>query len=99
MRPSDQGMQYVRYIVMPFILLFTTIINASAYYCQFDKPASSSIEGRWDITVDVDGKKFPSWLEVRHSGLHMLVGQFVGIGGSARPVSRINFTDGKMSFS
>ena len=99
MRPSHQGMQYVRYIVMPFILLFTTIINASAYYCRFDKAAPSSIEGRWDITVDVDGKKFPSWLEVRHSGLHMLVGQFVGIGGSARPVSRINFIDGKMSFS
>jgi len=99
MRPSDPGSQYVRYIVIPVILLFTTIINASAHHCRFDKPVPSSIEGRWDITVDVDGKKFPSWLEVRHSGLHMLVGQFVGIGGSARPVSRINFTDGKMSFS
>ena len=29
----------------------------------------------------------------------MLVGQFVGIGGSARPISRVNFKDGKISFS
>ncbi|MGZ8558739.1 MAG: 3-keto-disaccharide hydrolase, partial [Chitinophagaceae bacterium] len=42
---------------------------------------------------------FPSWLEVRHSGTSMLVGQFVFITGSARPVSRVNFNDGKMSFS
>jgi hypothetical protein len=29
----------------------------------------------------------------------MLVGEFVGISGSARPVSRINLKDGKLSFS
>lgn len=59
----------------------------------------STIEGRWDITVDVNGKKEPSWLEVRHSGLKMLIGQFVGISGSARPVSKVNFKDDKLSFS
>jgi hypothetical protein len=31
--------------------------------------------------------------------LHTLVGRFVGGGGSARPISKVNFTDGKMSFS
>ena len=60
---------------------------------------SSPIEGRWDLTVMVDGKTAPSWLEVRHSGRHTLVGQYVGIVGSARPISKINFADGKMSFS
>lgn len=62
-------------------------------------PDSASIEGRWDITIYNEGKTMPSWLEVVHSGLHTLVGQFVGTGGSARPISKINFSDGKVSFS
>lgn len=61
--------------------------------------AANPIEGRWDITIDVDGKPSPSWLEVRHSGHSMLIGQFTGIVGSARPVSRVNFKDGKLSFA
>ena len=34
----------------------------------------SSIEGRWDITIDASGVSHPSWLEVRHSGSHTLNG-------------------------
>jgi hypothetical protein len=59
----------------------------------------SPLEGRWDITVVVDGKPSPSWLEVMHSGNGHLVGQYVGIVGSARPISKISFADGKMSFT
>ena len=58
-----------------------------------------TLEGRWDLTIMVKGKESPSWLEVRHSGLHTLIGEFVGSGGSARPISKINFTDDKMSFT
>ena len=58
------------------------------------------IEGRWDITVtNKDGKTSPSWLEVNHSGVKYLNGYFVGSGGSARPISRINFVGDKVSFS
>lgn len=55
--------------------------------------------GRWDITVDVDGKPSPSWLEVKLSGTRTLVGYFVGITGSARPVAKVNFDNGKFSFT
>lgn len=61
--------------------------------------APSPLEGRWDITVDVNGKPSPSWLEVRHSGYKMLVGQFVASSGSARPISKVTVKDGKFSFS
>jgi hypothetical protein len=47
----------------------------------------------------MDGKQLPSWLEVHLSGLSTLVGEFVGSGGSARPISKVNFNDGKMSFT
>lgn len=58
-----------------------------------------AIEGRWDITVHEPGREVPSWLEVQRSGTRTLVGRFVGGGGSARPISRIGFTNGKLSFS
>jgi len=60
---------------------------------------SAAIQGRWDLTVNINGRYYPSWLEIHHSGLKMLVGRFVGIGGSARPISRIYLENGTMSFS
>lgn len=54
--------------------------------------------GRWDITMDENGKPAPSWLEVKLSGTKTLVGSFVGATGSARPVSKVNFDNGKFSF-
>jgi hypothetical protein len=60
---------------------------------------SKDLIGRWDITVDEDGKLAPSWLEVKLSGTHRLIGHFVGTSGSARPVSKINFDNGKFSFT
>jgi hypothetical protein len=62
-------------------------------------PADSPAIGRWDLTVDMGDRKAPSWLEVKLSGLSTLVGYFVADGGSARPISKVNFTDGKISFN
>jgi len=59
---------------------------------------SKLLEGRWDLTMTVNGKERPSWLEVRHSGEHALVGRFCYVAGSARPVSEIKFNQGKFSF-
>lgn len=58
------------------------------------------VEGRWDLTLQrKDGKDFPSWLEVLHSGNHSLVGYFVAISGSARPISSVNVDGNKFHFS
>ena len=77
-------------ISLTFSFIVTTVKAA---------PDTSSVEGRWDITVYNSGQTMPSWLEVVHSGLHTLVGQFVGAGGSARPISKVNVNNGKVSFS
>lgn len=79
-----------------FISLFST---AKARVCAFEERDSFSIEGRWDMTIQMRGKDHPSWLEVNHSGYSTLVGQFVGSSGSARPISRIYFSDKKISFT
>ena len=90
-----------RILFMLTFLFFTSMNINSTNASGIPVPESDTlaIQGKWDITINVDGKMYPSWLEVRHSGLEMLVGRFVGMGGSSRPVSRINIKDGKMSFS
>ena len=88
-----------QYLLMPVIVCWFTATTAKANHTDLKVAADSSIEGRWDITIDENGKEVPSWLEIRHSGTHRLIGHFVGGGGSARPISGIKFTGGKMSFT
>lgn len=59
---------------------------------------SKDLIGRWDITVQKDGKQVPSWLEVKLSGFSTLVGYFVSDAGSARPVSHVKLDNGKFFF-
>lgn len=73
---------------------------------EVHNPASQTIPkeaegllGRWDLTVDKEGKSAPSWLEIKLSGFNTLVGYFVSDGGSSRPVSHIKLADGKFSFA
>jgi hypothetical protein len=62
-------------------------------------PDDQALLGRWDLTVHGARGDRAAWLEVRHSGVKTLVGQFVGTGGSARPISQIEFKDGEMRFT
>lgn len=81
-------------------LLFCMNAFAAANTLPYQEKVAPSLEGRWDITLpDVEGKELPSWLEVGHSGNHTLVGRFVYAFGSARPISKIQFSNGKFSFS
>jgi 3-keto-disaccharide hydrolase len=82
--------------VLSLAILFLLTSSASSAQQMSD---TSALVGRWDITVNMNGHLYPSWLEVQHSGIDMLVGRFVGTGGSARPVSRIYFSNGVMHFS
>jgi|SRR5699024_6392573 len=49
--------------------------------------------GRWDITLESPNGPQPSWLEISESGNQALVGRFVGVTGSARPVSEIMYSE------
>jgi hypothetical protein len=66
-----------------------------------DKPAprEPGILVRWDLVVTGPDGEYPSWLEVRRSGYRTLVGSFVGQFGSARPIGKVEFTDGRLRFS
>ena len=82
-----------RYLLTIFCFSFALLSKANNY------SDTSSVLGRWDITMNIAGREFPSWLEIHRSGVKMLVGEFVGDGGSARPISRIYLENGKLSFS
>jgi hypothetical protein len=96
---SSSCQQVCLYILVPVFLLMSSICFAKEHRVFHVKEDAFPIEGRWDITINADGKKLPSWLEVVHSGLRTLVGSFVGTGGSARPISKIYYADGNFSFS
>ncbi len=89
----------IRRILLPAFLLIMTASYLHAMDARDDVAGKATLEGRWDLTVTMNGKELPSWLEVRHSGVSTLIGDFVGAGGSARPISRIHFNDGKMNFT
>jgi len=55
--------------------------------------------GRWDLTIHLPNRDVPSWLEMQASGTRTMVGRFVGGGGSARPISKINYNGSSFSFS
>ncbi len=59
----------------------------------------SPLIGRWDLVIDSKDRHKAGWLEVRHSGVSMLVGAYVGTTGSARPISKVDFKDGTFSFT
>jgi hypothetical protein len=80
-------------ILIPLLLACVTASSSA-------QPAAPAIIGRWDITVQrPDGAERSAWLEVRHSGVSTLVGQFVGMSGSARPIAQVEFTNGEMRFA
>ncbi|MET0717600.1 MAG: DUF1080 domain-containing protein [Pseudoxanthomonas sp.] len=61
--------------------------------------AEESAIGRWDLTLQTPSGARPSWLEIRRSGHRTLVGRFVGISGSARPVSRVEMQGDELRFA
>jgi len=91
-------MKKISAFIIAFLLL-SVFYNSNAHAISTVKFFESPVEGRYDLTLFNEGKNYPAWLEIHHSGTRTLVGQYVGQGGSARPISKINFIDGKVSFS
>lgn len=78
-----------------------TVFSYSAFAQHNEAPNDfgQKLLGRWDLTVNINGKDHPSWIEIHKSGSNRLVGYYVGTGGSARPVSKVNYADNKFSFT
>src|SRR3979411_2139842 len=76
----------------------TTCLVTSSLAAQ--APAPPPVVGTWDLTLTArDGRPLPSWLEVHVSGRGVLVGRFVGVVGSVRPISRLTYANDTLRFS
>jgi len=53
--------------------------------------------GRWDLTLRASDREFPSWLELREEG-GQLKAEFVGRWGNARPLPKVELSNGKLTF-
>ena len=86
-------------ILLTLLSVILLLLMPQKGSCSNAKAAEEPIIGHWDITVDRGGNQLPSWLEVKLSGVSTLVGHFVSTEGSARPISKVNVTDGRITFS
>jgi Domain of Unknown Function (DUF1080) len=77
-------------------LLAASIASSTSLAQQSAPPP---ILGRWDLTIHTSRGDRSGWLEVRHSGIQTLVGQFVGTSGSARPIAEVEFKDNELRFA
>lgn len=83
-------------ILLPAMLLSAFNV-ATAQHAEMKK--DPDVIGRWDLTLEKDGKAMPSWLEVQKSGTKTLVGRFCYAFGSARPISEVKPDGSKFTFS
>lgn len=89
-------MKYL-FSVPTHILLLAFCLQGPVLSAQ--NPGDSGAIGRWDLEVQYGDAWVPSWLEVKLSGNKALVGYFVSVDGSARPISEVHDVDGMISFS
>ncbi|WP_345231438.1 DUF1080 domain-containing protein [Olivibacter ginsenosidimutans] len=90
---------FIGFVCYAVIALAPFYVDAQVAPIESNTVQGGELIGRWDITVDENGTSLPSWLEVELSGFKTLVGRFVGTGGSARPISKVNFSNGEFNFA
>lgn len=88
-------MRYVSRTQLQLLGVLLLGVAAHTAHAQVDAP----IVGRWNLTVQGTNGPYPSWLEVTLSGNRVLVGRFMSGGGSARPISRVDYVNGVMHFT
>src|SRR3569833_4653596 len=93
------GRQYVNRFFRSQIMLVLALGWATQIFAQEAMKKDPDVIGRWDLTIEKDGKAIPSWLEVQKSGTHTLIGRFCYAFGSARPISEVKDQMGKYAFS
>jgi hypothetical protein len=84
--------------ILGIAFIFAAGAAAQAQTDTSGRVGPPAIIGRWDIVVHAPGLDYPSWLEVRKSGRTTLVGQFVGRMGSVRPITQVEFANGRVKW-
>jgi hypothetical protein len=90
-----------------FVVAILILLLPSGAYSQDKKSGKNSSAnasasataflGRWDLTLKAPDREYPSWLEISLDG-GQLKAQMVGRWGNARPLPRIELSNGELTF-
>jgi hypothetical protein len=89
----------LRQLMLVLGIIASTTPRANPTITAHSRAANERMIGRWDITISTPSGEEPSWLEIEESGRDQLVGRFVGVVGSARPISVIDVKGDSLSFA
>ncbi len=81
-------------------VLSLSLLSAGAYPENKKDPASKDAKlflGRWDLTLKAPDREYPSWLEIAQDN-GQLKAQFVSRWGNARPLPKIELSNGHLTF-
>ncbi|NVJ64257.1 MAG: DUF1080 domain-containing protein [Flavobacteriaceae bacterium] len=76
-----------------------TLLLAVISSMQLMAQSQSELIGRWDLTISSGDQELPGWMEVEFSGNSTLVGRFMNVVGSARPIAEVIEDENLFSFS
>jgi hypothetical protein len=82
------------------LLCVTVAVLLSFRAYSRSKPEAASLKpflGRWDLTLKALHREYPSWLELAQSD-GKLTAQMVGRWGNARPLPRVELSEGQLTF-
>jgi len=87
-----------------FALVVAILCGSAVMHSQTEKSAkdapSPSVEafrGRWDLTLKAPDREYPSWLELRQEG-GQLKADLVSRWGNARPLPKVEISNGRLTF-
>jgi hypothetical protein len=90
-------------VVFPLAMLVS--LSAYSQNAESPQPASATAAtakakaflGRWDLTLEAPDREYPSWLEITLEN-GQLKAEFVSRWGNARPLPKIELTNGHITF-
>jgi len=82
--------------LVPFLVALLST-GACAQGGKPDSTAAKAFLGRWDLTLKAPDREYPSWLEITEKD-GTLVAQMVGRWGNARPLPKVEFSEGRLTF-
>jgi hypothetical protein len=90
-----------------FALIFAVLLPCAGHYSYGGESeknhasrATEAVEpflGRWDLTLKAPDREYPSWLELTQEN-GQLKAQMVGRWGNARPLPKVEISNGRLTF-
>jgi hypothetical protein len=86
-------------LILLLLVFACTHTVPSAFAAENSSPASTvkAFLGRWDLTLKAPDREYPSWLELQQQNGE-LSAQMVGRWGNARPLPKVELSNGTLTF-